>query len=521
MEPIEPVSLDSFGKLKEEAREGRIDLERLVELLGSALRLAQNLQNQLDAKQKELETAQKRSAELEKRLDGSPTTKVDQPYSTRAEEKRQEARAKKKKKAKTKKRRGRRTSQEKLKQAERTEPIYPKDVPPEQCKLSHTRPVWRLENGRAILVAYAIYRGPKKQYGQIPGVLGRSEFGLEIMVEIVHLVYVSHLSFDKVCAVLHFFQNLHLSKAQLDALLYRLARHWEREFDTLCTLLANSAVVHADETSWSIHSVWAFLSEKARLLLYGVHKDEATLKQILDPETFAGIVISDDAAVYANFSKAQKCWAHLLRKIFKLTLEAPTNPEYRTVADRLLEIYRRACRVQKDKRLSVAGRGRKVEMLDDAVLELCAPTWSLDLPPLAEGPANDFRKLVNELMRLMLAKELFTFVTAAAPVQPNGESKPVAGTNNLSERELRPSGLARDTGRTDKSVAGARRRSVLVSVLESLRLYLSSFTLKDVLEEVKRWWDSGQSCFTRLLRKCKLALPEKSLLEKLLPLSSG
>jgi hypothetical protein len=29
--------------------------------------------------------------------------------------------------------------------------------------------------------------------------------------------------------------------------------------------------------------VWAFLSEKARVLLFGVHKDAATLKQILDP----------------------------------------------------------------------------------------------------------------------------------------------------------------------------------------------------------------------------------------------
>jgi hypothetical protein len=43
--------------------------------------------------------------------------------------------------------------------------------------------------------------------------------------------------------------------------------------------------------------VWAFLSEKARVLFFGVHKDADTLAKILDPETFAGLVISDDAAV--------------------------------------------------------------------------------------------------------------------------------------------------------------------------------------------------------------------------------
>ena len=151
---------------------------------------------------------------------------------------------------------------------------------------------------------------------------------------IAYLVYIVGLSFDKVCLLLNFFQNLRLRKSQADALLHQLSRHWQKEFDVLCTLLANSLVVHADETSWSLNSVWAFLSEKARVLFFGVHKDADTLQRILDPATFAGIVISDDAAVYANFTQAQKCWAHLLRKAIKLTLQEPANEEYRRFADR-------------------------------------------------------------------------------------------------------------------------------------------------------------------------------------------
>src|SRR5690606_8631952 len=130
---------------------------------------------------------------------------------------------------------------------------------------------------------------------------------------------------------------------------YRLSRAWESEFGRLCGLLASSAVVHADETSWSLNSVWAFLSETARVLWFGVHKDADTLRQILDPASFAGIVISDDAAVYANFTQSQKCWAHLLRKAIKLTLLDPANETYRELTDRLLEIYRQACRVQRDR----------------------------------------------------------------------------------------------------------------------------------------------------------------------------
>jgi hypothetical protein len=40
--------------------------------------------------------------------------------------------------------------------AERTERCFPEGVPEEDCWLSHTRPVWRLEQGRAVLVAYQV-----------------------------------------------------------------------------------------------------------------------------------------------------------------------------------------------------------------------------------------------------------------------------------------------------------------------------------------------------------------------------
>src|SRR3954451_4905699 len=348
--------MDTIEALKQDLKAGRISAERLVDLVADLCR--------------KLEAANRRIEDLEKQCGG--TAKVDEPFSMRAEGQRQEARGKKKRKRKPKGRRGRVSTDDKVAQAERTEAVFPEGVPPGACRLSHVRPVWRLEDGRAVLVAYQIHRASGNRYGQIPGVLGRSEYGLEIVTEIAYLVYIVGLSFDKVCLLLNFFQDLRLGKSQANALLYRLSRDWEHEFDLLCTLLANSLVVHADETSWSLNSVWAFLSEKARVLLFGVNKDAATLKKLLDPASFAGIVISDDAAVYANFTESQKCWAHLLRKAIKLTLQDPNNTEYRDFTDRLLETYREACRVQRDKRLSDEGRARKVLVLDDEILELCA-----------------------------------------------------------------------------------------------------------------------------------------------------
>jgi len=68
---------------------------------------------------------------------------------------------------------------------------------------------------------------------------------------------------------------------------------------------------------------------------------------------------------------------------------------------------------------------------------------------------------------------------------------------------------------------------MIVSVLESLRTHLSTFTLSGVIEEVGHWFEGGRSCFSRLAEE--LGLPAAvsrgdgvpSLLDRVLPVSSG
>ena len=158
--------------------------------------------------------------------------------------------------------------------------------------------------------------------------------------------------------------------------------------------------------------------------------------------------------------------------------------------------------------------------LDDEILELCVAVWGLELPP-SEGVENDYRLLVNEVMRLMLARQLFTFVTTTPALQPNGDSKPAGGTNNESERTLRNPAQARQAGRTNKTLVGARRQTIIVSVMESLRLYLPDYTLKRVSAEIEGWYKVGRSCFTKLLQKMKLALPNQSILDKVIAIPDG
>jgi hypothetical protein len=117
----------------------------------------------------------------------------------------------------------------------------------------------------------------------------------------------------------------------------------------------------------------------------------------------------------------------------------------------------------------------------------------------------------------MLARELFTFATSPAVLTPTGEAVPVAGTNNEAERTLRNPAAARDTGRTNKTLAGARRRTIHTSVLESLRCYLPTFTLSSAIAEVQRWLDTGQSCFARMLKRLRVPPRDHAVLDALFP----
>src|SRR5215472_6227456 len=486
-----------ISQLRTEVLQGRLPVEQLLEVLDKQQQTIHRLEatvQRLTQRLAQYEPEVRREAPA---APGPPPAS----YSLDAEAKRRRGRRRRKRSP------GRRPTEVKFAEAQRREDIYPEGVRRDDCHLVRERAVWRLVEGRAVLVGYRLFAGPGAPEPRIPGVTPRCEYGLEILVVLAFLVYIIGLSLDKACAVLGFFCQLPLSKSQADALLRQLAQHWDGEFDLLCDLIAHAAVVYMDETGWKMGregcSLWAFASKLQRVFLFGCRKDDATLDQMLPPEVFDGIGVSDDAAVYqGRFAQAQKCWAHLLRKAIKLTLLYPRKRKYQRFLDRLLQLYYDAKRAAADGRLAEAGRKQRVAELEGRLCDLCQPYWH-DTTPAMTPHERDFTNLVNELVRLLLAEELFTFVLVPE-VEP---------TNNSSERRLRSPAQDRKAGRTSKTAAGAHRRSVVVSVLESLRANLETFTLASVLDEVGRWMNEGISLFARqwqAIQEAEAAVPNTS-----------
>jgi transposase len=476
-----------IGQIRRDALNGRLSVAQLVDIIEkqqqTIKRQAAN-EHRLLERLKQYEPQASRETTANQANSNTPTAS----YSLEAETKRRQRRRGRKKSP------GRQPTAVKFADAEQFRNVYPDGVRRSDCELVRERAVWRIEDGKAVRVGYRIFAGPDGKEPRIPGVTPRCEYGIEILVVLAFLVYLIGISLDKACAVLGFFCQLPLSKSEADALLRQLAQHWDNEFDTLCALIAHAAIVYMDETGWKVGdegcSLWAFASKLHRVFLFGCHKDDATLDKILPPDVFDGIGVSDDAGVYQNrFTQAQKCWAHLLRKAIKLAIMYPTNQKYQRFLDQLLEVYRDAKRSAGDGRLGEEGRKHRVAELEGRLCEVLLP-HPLETTREMAPHEHDFTNLVNELGRLVMAEELFTFV-----LEPEVEP-----TNNGMERELRNPALERKAGRTNKTAPGAHRRSVIVSVLQSLRANLENFSLTTVLAEIGHWMQEGISLFAKQWR---------------------
>jgi transposase len=473
-----------LGQIRRDARNGRLSVEQLLDIIEKQQQTIKRFvtnERRLIGRLTQYEPQASREATVNQENSTTPATS----YSVDAETKRRQRRPRRKKSP------GRQPTVVKFADAEQFRNVYPDGVRHSACQLVRERAVWRIEDGKAVRVGYRIFAGPDGKEPRIPGVTPRCEYGIEILVVLAFLVYLVGISLDKACAVLGFFCQLPLSKSQADALLRQLAQHWDDEFDTLCALIAHAAIVYMDETGWKVGdegcSLWAFASKLHRVFLFGCHKDDATLDKILPPDVFDGIGVSDDAGVYQNrFKQAQKCWAHLLRKAIKLAIMYPNNQKYQRFLDQLLEVYRDAKRSAGDGRLGDEGRKHRVVELEGRLCEVLLP-HPLETTPEMPPHERDFTNLVNELGRLVMAEELFTFVLVPE----------VEATNNGMERQLRNPALERKAGRTNKTATGAHRRTVIVSVLQSLRANLENFSLTTVLEEIGHWMKEGMSLFAK------------------------
>ena len=392
---------------------------------------------------------------------------------------------------------GRRPSSDKQAFVSDTEKVYPEGVAAADCILVRTQCAWRLVEGQAVYICYEIFDRPDCSQAPLPAGLrnSRSEFGLELILIVAFLHYWIGVSLTHAVQIIEFFTGLELSKSQAHALLNQLSEDWRQQEEAIAQLIVLQWIVYVDETGWKVGGkscyTWVFSSALYVLFRCGVGRGKEEAINVLGDD-FAGIGVSDDYAAYKHlFSEHQLCWAHLIRKAVKLALQHPDESAYAQFLNTLTEIYRQAVRYQKDRRLSV-GREQKARELQAAILALCDRHGEKIDSQQPEHEAT-FIRLQNELADNV--EKLFVFV-----IHPHVEP-----TTNISERHVRREAEIRKGGRTSKTAKGAKRRSIIVSVLMSLRQRFATFTLHDLLDEVQTWIKTGRSIFEEELNRLKQA----------------
>ena len=199
-----------------------LDREALIALVVELRRELLELREQNALFKAENSALRRRVEELE-RGGGKPTKKLDQAYSLRAEEQRQQRAAGagepvpgagSTKERQRSLRRGRVATNLKVEQADLVEVFIPDGFHKRHCERWRTRVVWRIREGRAVRVAYELWRGPGGEEPVVEGVGEWSEFAREIHLGVAYLSLIVGLSLDKVCELVRFFWQLELSKSQ-------------------------------------------------------------------------------------------------------------------------------------------------------------------------------------------------------------------------------------------------------------------------------------------------------------------
>jgi hypothetical protein len=254
----------------------------------------------------------------------------------------------------------------------------------------------------------------------------------------------------KTVAILDEHFGLKITPGGLAQLVQRVGRKLQPEYDQLAVELRQSAVVHADETSWWVGGpgwwLWVFATAKITLYVVIQSRAAAVARGVLGA-AFAGVLVSDCLAIYDDLNPLQqKCYSHHLKAVSEglETLGAGGSDYLRQVQ----ALLRTALWLK-------ALQGPT----SNERFALCVNTLKTRAQGLLEAPRA---QTIEEKVRRRLWKQrdhLFTFL----------ERVEVPATNNLAERQLRPAVIARKISCGNKTEKGARAWAVLASLAATCR----------------------------------------------------
>jgi transposase len=246
--------------------------------------------------------------------------------------------------------------------------------------------------------------------------------------------------------------QIKLTPGGLVQMWYRLQEVLFAWYEQIQRQALQSAVLHADETSWRVNGkawwLWCFATNDLTYYMIDRSRGSAALLKFFTAE-FAGTLVSDFWGAYnfVNCTARQTCLVHLLRDLEYTEQYLRPGPHWPAFAKKLRRLVGDGIRLWKREGVPPEEYASRRSRLTTRLDELIDAPWE-------DGQA---RRLVKRLRRHR--DDLFTFL----------DQDGVPFDNNHAERSVRPAVIIRKNSYANRSQRGADTQAVLMTIYRTLK----------------------------------------------------
>lgn len=299
---------------------------------------------------------------------------------------------------------------------------------------------------------------------QPPGVLPKSLFGNQLIANAITMHYLHGVPMERIC------ENLGIGSGSLVGIFQRCVGLFEDVPQKLIEEYRQAPVRHADETSWRTNGkngyVWLFATGDLSIFQFGKNRSAQVPMAVFGKDPLPGKLVVDR---YSGYNKApcsiQYCYAHLLRDVEDLEKEFPDDREVSTFTAVVIPLLSSAIKLRN-------------QPISDAEFYVQAARIRCEIEAAMGQPGQHMGiRRIQDIFRENKHR-LYHW----------SEDRRVPAENNLAERDLRPSVIARKVSFGSVTDAGARTRSTLTTVVTTLRKrgMDSAQQIKDTLDVLAR-----------------------------------
>jgi transposase len=294
-----------------------------------------------------------------------------------------------------------------------------------------------------------------------------TEYGINTFMMIIILRFKCHSSMKNIGAVLEISHGIKLSKSDVSNILLQAKIHLKTRYEELKKSVRSGNVMFNDETGWLVNGesawMWIMASDEATVYFASESRGKGIAEELYGEST--GFSMHDGFVSYKNSIPKDKqcyCWAHFLRFAFEETILEKKNSASVFLRNELVKIYRL-------KKEHPEYSLEKLKNFLDIRLTNILKIESTNIPILKIQERLEVQKegLVNGL--------LFT----------------EDGTNNLSERELRPLVINKKIQNGSNTFEGMETTAVLGSIVQTISRSEKGKYENDFIQPLKNYLQKG------------------------------